>query len=462
MKRMSLQCMLAALGMACLAAAADLQINTTTRWDQKDPDLAADANGRGVIVWNSTRQDGDSGGIFARRIDPNGPTGPEFQVNAVAAGNQAEPSAAVNDLGVFMVVWRGPWPGSDAEDIVARVFDPNGQPMTEDLHINTHAAARQGYARVAAGAAGRFFVVWESDSAPDVNHLCIRGQLIDQTGHPLGPEIAVSDTPSYAARYPDVAIDGQGRVAVSWMEDRTTDAVRGRLFDADGKPKAASFKVNTISFKSLTWPSIAMNAEGSFVVAWDGDPKKSSDDDVHVRIYGAEGNPAGDEIQVNATSAGAQVNPRVAIDDQGEFIVVWTSPSGDPNHGTDVMGQRFDAQGQRMGDESRLNHFTAGDQGQPDVTLGNDGRFLVVWESVGQDGSGSGISGMPGPRPLSAGLNSDGVVNFLDYEVLASQWGKTGSGWRADLVDNDAVDWTDVAAFSGQWLAHPATDASVD
>ena len=42
------------------------------------------------------------------------------------------------------------------------------------------------------------------------------------------------------------------------MEDRTTDAVRGRLFDADGKPKADSFKVNTISFKSLTWPSTAI------------------------------------------------------------------------------------------------------------------------------------------------------------------------------------------------------------
>ena len=392
--------MLMILYATSLTMAADQQINIHTSLDQKDPDLAININGQCVVVWNSYAQDSNSGGIFMRQMDPNGPTGPEFQINATATGNQAEPTVAINGEGYFLVAWRGPWPGSDEEDeedVLARIFDPNGQPLTDDLHVNTHTATSQGCPRVAASLAGRFMVVWESDSSPNATRQCILGQLYDQTGTPLGLEMEISDTPSYAARYPDVAMDSQGQFAVSWMEDRTTDSVRVRLFDANGEAKGPSSKVNTISFKSLTWPSIAMNAEGTFVIVWDGDPNKASDDDVHARIFDPNATPLADEFMVNITQSGAQVNPRVALDGQGNFIVVWEGPSVDPNGGTDVFGQCFDATGLHLGEELRLNEFMAGNQGQPDVGLGENGRLITVWESIGQDGSESGIFGITGP-----------------------------------------------------------------
>jgi len=397
MKRIYMKCILAALYAASLTMASDLQVNIHSLLDQKDPDLAVNNTGQCVVVWNSYGQDSNSGGIFARRMDPNGPVGQEFQINATAFGNQAEPAVAMNIAGYFLVAWRGSWPGSDAEDIVARLFDPNSQPLTDDLHVNTHTTTRQGYPRMAASPMGRFMVVWESDSSPNATRLCIRGQLYDQTGTPLGPEMEISDTPSYAARYPDVAMDSQGQFAVSWMEDRTTDSVRVRLFDPNGEAKGPSSKVNTISFKSLTWPSIAMNAEGTFIIAWDGDPNKASDDDIHARIFDPNATPLADESMVNTTQSGAQVNPRVALDGQGSFMVVWEGPTSDPNGGTDVFGQRFDATGQRLGEELRLNEFMTGNQGQPDVGLGENGRLIAVWESIGQDGSESGIFGVTGP-----------------------------------------------------------------
>jgi len=451
MKRVSLKCMLATLCLASLAGAADLQINIQTTADQKDPDLAVNLDGRSVVVWNSYGQDGSSGGIFASCIDPNGLVGQEFQVNATATGNQAEPAVALDGRGCFLVAWRGPWPESDAEDIVARLFDPNGRPLTEDIHVNTHTAANQGIPRIAACADGRFIVVWESDSSPTVSRLCIRGQLYDQAGNPIGSEIAVSDT-SYPDRYPDVAMDSQGRFAVSWLEDRTTDSVRVRLFDALGAPQGPSLKVNSIGLKALAWPSTAMNADGAFVVAWDGDPNKASEDDIHARIYQADGTPLGDEFLVNTTRPGAQVNPRVAVNSRGEFIVVWENSSADPNGGTDVVGQRFRATGERLGNEFRLNVYATGDQGQPDVSLADTGRFVAVWESLGQDGSGSGIFGTTGPQPLSADLNADGTIDFLDYQGLASQWMEAGPGLSGDLMDDEVIDWIDLAAFCNQWL----------
>jgi hypothetical protein len=397
MNGVPIKSMIVILYATSLILASDLQVNIHTLLDQKDPDLAVLNNSQGIVVWNSYGQDSNSGGIFARRMDPNGPIGQEFQINATVIGNQAEPSVTMNIAGYFLVAWRGPWSESDAEDIVARMFDPNGQPLTDDLHVNTYSTARQGYPRVATGPTGRFIVVWESDSSPNASRLCIRGQLYDQTGALLGQEMEISDTPSYAARYPDVAMDSQGRFVVSWMEDRTTDSVRARLFDPNGIPKGASFKVNTISFKSQTWPSMAMNADGIFVIAWDGDPNKASDDDIHARIFDPNATPLADEFMVNTTRSGAQENPRAAIDGQGNIIVVWEGPSADPNGGIDVLAQRFDATGQRLGEELRLNEFMTGNQGQPDVGLGENGRLIAVWESIGQDGSESGIFGVTGP-----------------------------------------------------------------
>lgn len=395
-----------ALSTASLVVAADQQINTQASQDQRDPAATAGTGGRGLIVWSSIRQDGDSGGIFGRRMDPNHPVGPEFQVNASAAGNQAAPAVAMDDEGCFLVAWRGPWPQSDAEDIVARLFDPNGEPLTEDVHVNTHTTGGQVLPRVAARPMGRFIVVWESETSPSANRPAIRGQLIDRSGRLVGPELAINDT-AYSSRYPDVSMDSHGRFVVSWLEDRTANSVLARLFDPDGAAEGASFKVNSTAFKSVTWPSVAMNSQGTFVVAWDGHSEKASEDDIRARVFSGDGASLTSEILVNTTQTGAQTNPRAAIDSSGQFLVVWEGPSADPNN-TDVFGQNLDAPGPRIGEEARLNSLLAGNQSQPSVCLWDSGRFLAVWQSNLQDGSGLGIIAYAGLRPeASASLMTE-------------------------------------------------------
>ncbi|MBP8304956.1 MAG: hypothetical protein KBE04_12610 [Phycisphaerae bacterium] len=391
MTNAALTSMLITLCLVSPLLAEDLPVNIHKIADQKDPDLSVLPGGLGIAVWNSYDQDGDSGGIFARRIEPNGPAGPEFQVNALAAGNQAEPCAAVDANGFVLVAWRGPWLDPNDEDIVARLLDPNGQPLTEDFRVNTHAASDQSYPRAAAGPGGTFVVVWVSATGPDTDRSCIFGQRVDRAGNLLGTEMAISDTPLYYTRYPDVAIDGLGHVAASWLEDRTTDSVRVRLFDANCAPKGDSVKVNSVGLRGLARPSVAVRPDGALVVAWDGDPNKASDDDIRARVLDVNAAPLGDEFIVNTTRAGAQVNPRVAINGKGEFMVVWEGPTADPNEGAELYGQWFDANSQPVGGEVRLNEFVPGDQGQAHVAIGDAGWSIVVWESEEQDGSGDGI-----------------------------------------------------------------------
>lgn len=44
-----------------------------------------------------------------------------------------------------------------------------------------------------------------------------------------------------------------------------------------------------------------------------------------------------------------------------------------------------------FGDPFIVNTTTAGDQRSPDVAVGPDGRFVVVWRSEDRDGSGWGV-----------------------------------------------------------------------
>ena len=88
----------------------------------------------------------------------------------------------------------------------------------------------------------------------------------------------------------------------------------------------------------------------------------------------------------------------------------------------------------------------------PAVVIKEDGEFVTVWQSDGQDGSEFGIFGEFGPKKGSAELTGDGFVNFRDFCVLAEEWRKEGNPLEADLIDDNRIDEQDLEAFCEQWL----------
>jgi hypothetical protein len=370
--------------------AGEFQVNVRTSGAQANAAVAADAEGRAIVVWSSYySSSGRSNEIIARRFDPNGVPldADEFQVNTVREGNQTSPAVAANADGAFLIAWHGP--GLDAEDVFARLFDPNGVPLTDEFLVNINTEGQQIHPRVAVGA-DTFVTVWESRQASSLGGIiAIRGQLFDGSAAPLGSEIHV-DEAIYDARYPSVAMDAEGRFVVAWLQDRTTKAVMARCFDANGVALGKPFQVNSIGFGSLTRPAVAMTDSGDFVVAWDGDPKRAADDDVHARCFDPNGTPRTDQFTVNSLCEGSQQWPAVAIDETGDFVVVWQHDHGDPNLATDVWARRFHATGLPAGEQFQLNGYVAGRQQSADVAIAGD-SLIAVWQSDGQDGSGYGI-----------------------------------------------------------------------
>ena len=113
---------------AGVALAAEFQVNSYTQFYQYQP-VAADTIGDFVVVWISDLQDGDLSGVFGRRFSSAGsPLASEFQVNGFTPGVQYRPTLAADGDGDFVVAWI-----SDAQDgnmggVFARRFSSAGAP----------------------------------------------------------------------------------------------------------------------------------------------------------------------------------------------------------------------------------------------------------------------------------------------------------------------------------------------
>jgi hypothetical protein len=94
------------------------------------------------------------------------------------------------------------------------------------------------------------------------------------------------------------------------------------------------------------------------------------------------------DFPVNGTSVGDQAAPAVATSDNGEFVVVWTSDGQDGDQ-RGIYARLYDDDATALGNEFRVNVTTAGDQSAPAVSSTDNGHFAIAW--VGPDGNGLGV-----------------------------------------------------------------------
>ncbi len=434
----------------------ELQVNTRASRNQANAAVATDELGNFVMVWTSYFEDGNSNDIFGRLFDSSAkPMGDEFRINTTRLGNQKEPSVAIDGSGNFVVVWQGP--GEDQNDVFAQRFDANGQVIGGEFRVNTNTFSKQRHPEIAMNNTGRFVIVWESEILGGIpsEAWSICSQIYDSDGQPIGIEFEVNLL--FQSRYPDVAMDDNGNFTIVWMQDdiyHTSNIILARQYNADGAAQADPFQVNTTDFFSIAHPSIAAGGTGHFVVVWDGNPGPAIQDNIIARRYKFDGTPLSDEFIVNTTLTGTQQSPKVKMNNQRQFVIVWDSEI-DPNSNVrDIFGQRYDGWFRPIGDEFLVNTYVVNDQKYPDVAMKETGEFVIAWQSYGQDGSGYGIFADIGPAIPCADFTGDWFVNFRDYCILAKEWLKAGNPLTADLIDDNRIDRCDLDAFCEQWLSY--------
>jgi len=150
----------------------------------------------------------------------------------------------------------------------------------------------------------------------------------------------------------------------------------------DGLSNKPDEVVNHYHANDQRYPAVS-TFESNKVEVWQTDPNGNGKWKIVASYNG------GVEFTVNSFQNGFQQFPGVAMISWNEYLVVWQSLNQDGS-GWGIFGAVF--RGTHKLSEFRINDYTNSNQEKPVVTSDKDGNYLVVWQSLNQDAStGYGI-----------------------------------------------------------------------
>ncbi|MDZ8136922.1 MAG: cadherin-like domain-containing protein [Nostoc sp. DedQUE04] len=363
-------------------------VNTTTIGNQSNSTVAIDAAGNFVISWTSFDENGSSNGIYAQRYKSDGePDGNEFQVNTTTTTAQSNSAVAIDAAGNFIISWTSYDEFGSSNGIYAQRYKSDGEPDGNEFQVNTDINSLLLNPTVAMNAGGDFVVSWTSFDL-DGSGFEIYARLYDSYGAAQGDQFKVNKYTTEAQYYPTVAINAGGDFIISWVsngQDLSGNGIYGRRYDSNGNAKDISeFKVNTRTIDSQVNPTVAVDENGNFVISWQSNNQDSSGFGIYAQRYSSDGKTQGNEFRVNSETTSDQVNPRIAMDADGDFIISWQSDNQDKS-GFGIYAQRYNRYGVPQGGEFQVNTYTPNDQSTPTVAMNGKGDFVISWTSYGQD-----------------------------------------------------------------------------
>jgi hypothetical protein len=329
-----------------------------TFWSERPVDIATVAADDFMAVWETNPFDPGSNETIlrGRRISARAVLLTEpFEVTRGEPNHPRDPRVATLPSSRVVVVWVDDLSGGTDDSgtsIQARLFTIEGVPLGPIFQVNTTIVGDQTMPDVAADPAGRFVVAWQSESS---------------TG-----------------------------------SDQSGTSIHQRRFNGDGSPTGSDEQVNTYTDADQSRPRVACGGEGSCAVAWQSDGSSGDDQSslsIQARLFDPSGTPVGTDFQVNSYTDSTQSGPAVAMMASGDFVVVWTSDGspGNDNSEWSIQRQAFDADGARLGAQLQVNSHIELGQWSPDIAMNPDGDFVVVW-----DDHDSGLRGRIFRQPLLA------------------------------------------------------------
>jgi large repetitive protein len=371
----------------------EFQVNTYTADAQLSPSIAALDNGGFVVAWNSLYQDGSQEGIYAQLYDAVGVrSGEEFQVNTYIIGSQTSPSVAGLRGGGFVIAWTSNLQDGSGDGIYSQQYNAVGDIYNFEFLVNTYTTNYQFTSAVTGVSDGGFVVVWQS-SLQDGDGMGIYAQRYDSSGNRSGLEFRVNTYTTLSQSDAAVASLTNGGFVIVWEsagQDGSSQGVYAQQYAADGNADGAEFQVNTYTADAQSDTSVTGLDNGGFVVAWQSNLQDSSEKGIYAQRYDEVGTALGVEFQVNTYTTSFQARPLVASLNNGGFVIVWDSEGQDGDL-TGVYAQRYNAIGDTISTEFQVNTYTIDKQIAASAVGLVGGGFVITWQSKGQDGSTEGI-----------------------------------------------------------------------
>ena len=357
----------------------EVRANTFTSNRQMDPALAAGPKGDFFAVWDSRRQEHGTFGVFAQLLDPLGrPIGTEIHVNEFLPDHQIKPSAAFAPDNTAWVVWNSIGQDGDRGGIFARRFgwveteqeagetQRHFQALGHEFPIASDPFGDQGQPSVHIHSGGNVLVTWTD---ADQTTRKVMGRRFFSNGAADGLEFQIGSANQSQDWLPTAASLEQGWV-VAWGESlQERFHLQGRLIPLQGELTQKPFALHQSNQQKNVEPTIASNGMDRFAVAWMS-AKTGSDYGVMARTFHADGTPSAPAFSVDAGGEGYQNGASVAMHSDGRFVVAYNDNGlltehhsvHRPSRPVNIRAQAFTADANAIGASFQVNQASEGEQ----------------------------------------------------------------------------------------------------
>ncbi len=398
-------------------------VNTYTANRQTFPAIAIRDDGQFVVVWHAgSNRDGNAYGVFARRFGASGiAQSGEFQVNTYTSASQSYPRVAITDAGGFVVVWNS-FVGQDGDGggIFGRRFDSTGAGLAVEFQVNTYSTGGQSRPDVGMEDNGDFIVAWAGPGVPGSG---VFGQRFDSGGARLGEEFSINTVFSFDPGHPSVAVDSDGDFVVAW-DNGSNNGIFAQRFDQTGTMQGAQFNVNSIGISLVNYPRVTIEGGGDFFfVVWNGFDGGSTG--IKGQRFDSSGTKLGLEFLVNTYSTASQSQGAIGMAGDGTFVVAWQSTNQDGPDGTGIFAQVFDSTGAPSGIEFQVNRYTPTGQDRAAAAMDDSGNFVIAWRSARPAEANGDVMSQRGGEPpalVPADIDGNGATSPLTDGVLVLRY----------------------------------------
>ena len=140
--------------------------------------------------------------------------------------------------------------------------------------------------------------------------------------------------------------------------------------------------------------SVAADAQGNHVVVWSSLNQDGSGWDVHAQRFNAAGVAQGDDFQVNTHTQHDQKEAQVSMRDDGTFVITWTDSDSSTPGSADLYARSYNADGTpTKNEETLVTELSDGEQTGPtpgdqkfSAVTMNNNGFFVSWTSQNSEG----------------------------------------------------------------------------
>jgi hypothetical protein len=401
------------------------------------PDVIMTADGGFVVAGTGPFE--RTSALYGQRYSSSGvPLGEAFLVNSPTGAPPAgSPSIAMSPTEDFAIAWAG-------QDVYAQRYDAAPPNVVESTNTSTSAYRFLSFSeplKTDGPGAVTSTENWELRDADGhkisdpfasitqtVDAKTLRASVRIDFKSPLLPGdyrlSALGTIADLAGRQLDGNADGMG--GDDYIDAFTIvpqPVVLGAMNDAGTSASSTDFRSAKVAINRL---------DGSYVLAWQGPGQGVGETDVFARRFDAQGVPLASVVRVNSSPTNNQLDPAIAMDDSGRYVIVWSSASS-TGRGLGVFGRRYANDGTPMGDEFAVEPQATAALYRSRVAMYTDGGFVVAWH-VGDENTKT----IRAQRFSESGLRTGSQVEILagrrDFDLaldgagnLVIVWGQNGA-----------------------------------